>query len=128
MTSEPSESDEAASDPDIFESIRNAIDGLDESADVRRVYGDPITAGGKTLVPVARVAYGIGGGFGRSTGMVTDTEDSEGGGGGGGTIALPVGVLEVSETGTRFVRFTDRKRVALALSVGFLLGLLFGRR
>lgn len=131
MTSEPSESDLTASDSDIFESVRNAIDGLDESANVRRVYGDPITVGGKTLVPAARVAYGIGGGFGRSgpeRETEPESEDSEGGGGGGGMIALPVGVLEVSETETRFVRFTDRKRLALALGVGILLGFLLGRR
>jgi len=130
MTTNPS--DRTAGDHDIFDSVRNAIDGIDESADVRRVYGDPITVNGKTLVPVARVAYGIGGGFGQSTGTEAEDEtrtgDSEGGGGGGGMIALPVGVLEVSEEGTRFVRFADRKRLALAMAVGFLLGFLLRRR
>jgi uncharacterized spore protein YtfJ len=130
MTADATESDVTASDSGVFEFVKGAIEGLEESADVRRVYGDPITVGGKTLVPVARVAYGFGGGFGRGTeaGSEREPADGEGGGGGGGVVAHPVGVLEVSDAETRFVRFADRKRVALALGVGLALGLLLGRR
>ena len=126
MTTKASESEANAGDPGIFESVKSAIDGLGDSADVRRVYGDPITVEGKTLVPVARVAYVIGGGFGSNS--TRDAEDSEGGGGGGGMMAHPVGVLEITEEETRFVRFADTKRTAVAVGVGILIGRLLGRR
>ena len=34
-------------------------------ADVKAVYGEPITAQGKTVVPVARIIYGYAAGAGR---------------------------------------------------------------
>lgn len=111
------------------ESIRAAIQGLRESANVENVYGEPIVTEGKTIVPIARVAYGFGGGFGSGPEMDEEAGErgGEGGGGGGGVMARPVGVLEVTERETRFVRFTDWKRLALALDVGIVLGYLLAR-
>ncbi|MET9972054.1 spore germination protein GerW family protein, partial [Streptomyces sp. NPDC006356] len=43
-------------------------------------------------IPVARVAYGLGGG----AGWGGDAEGREGGGGGGGADARPVGYIEIS--------------------------------
>jgi uncharacterized spore protein YtfJ len=37
---------------------------LGSSATVKSVFGEPIHVNGKTVVPVARVAYRFGGGFG----------------------------------------------------------------
>jgi uncharacterized spore protein YtfJ len=48
----------------------------------------------------------------------------EGGGGGGGVRALPAGVLEITDEATRFVPFTDAGRLALAFTVGAVLGAL----
>ena len=36
-----------------------------QNASVKNVYGDPIQAGNKTIIPVARIAYGLGGGYGQ---------------------------------------------------------------
>ncbi len=47
--------------PDIF---RNITDKLQTSASVKTVYGEPVTAEGKTIIPVARVRYGFGAGGG----------------------------------------------------------------
>src|SRR5215470_11951041 len=65
------------------------------TASVKSVFGDPIRADGKTIVPVARVAYGFGAGFGRGeeTHQAAATQHGEGGGGGGGLTAVPAGVL-----------------------------------
>jgi hypothetical protein len=53
------------------------------SRSVRAIYGEPISAQGKTVIPVARVMYAYGAGAG--TGGVGDTSArGEGGGGGGG--------------------------------------------
>ena len=118
----------------VGESIRSIVDDLGEHASVRSVYGDPIEAAGKTIVPVARVAYGFGGGFGRG-GEETEGEgvEGEGGtgegfGGGGGVSARPVGVVEIDGEETRLLRFGDRRRLGLAMLTGLALGLLVGRR
>ena len=42
-------------------------------------------------------------------------------------IARPVGVLEITEAGTRFIPFVDPSRLGIALIVGFLIGLTVGR-
>ncbi|WP_227354845.1 spore germination protein GerW family protein [Haladaptatus salinisoli] len=90
---------------------------LGERASVEAVYGDPISVGDRTVVPVASVGYGFGGGG-----------DEDGGGMGGGVGATPVGALELTPDGTRFVRFSNPRRVGVALVVGFVLGVLFGRK
>lgn len=105
-----------------IDSIRSAIDELSENASVQRVYGDPIDVEGKTIIPVARAGYGFGGGFG------SGPETGEGGGGGGGVKTTPVGVIEITETETRFVRLRDWKRLLLAVGAGVALGVLLGRR
>src|SRR5580658_8799826 len=80
-------------------------------ANVKAIYGEPVSAHGKTIIPVAKIMYGYGAGAG--TGGVGDTSArGEGGGGGGGVRAVPVGVIEISEQQTRFVPVTDRKKLA----------------
>ena len=37
---------------------------LGQTATVKNVYGEPIIAGDKTIIPVALVMYGFGGGYG----------------------------------------------------------------
>jgi uncharacterized spore protein YtfJ len=61
-------------------------------ASVTAVYGEPVTADGVTVIPVARVAFGFGGGAGREVGA---TKGAEGGGGGGGAEAKPLGCIEI---------------------------------
>ena len=36
---------------------------LESSATVKKVYGDPLEAQGKTVIPVAKISCGLGGGF-----------------------------------------------------------------
>ncbi|MFC6973530.1 spore germination protein GerW family protein [Halomicroarcula sp. GCM10025709] len=130
MSTDPTvETDEP--NQNLLHTVRSGIDELSESASVQRVFGDPITTEGKTIVPVARVAYGFGSGFGSGGAEDEgefDGETGQGGGGGGGMSVTPVGALEVTPDGTRFVRVGDWKRAALALGVGLVAGLLLGRR
>ena len=81
----------------------------------------PIVAGDKTIIPVAKIAYGFGGGTG-SGGLEIKTARGEGGGGGGGVGALPVGVFEVGPQGTRFVAVGDKKKLLGTLLLGAALG------
>jgi uncharacterized spore protein YtfJ len=106
---------------------------LHSSASTHTIYGDPIETQGKTLIPVAKVSYGFGGG---ATGMnVLDTPDKppsgkalEGGGGGGGVCMVPLGIVEVTLEQTRFLPFGGGKRMLGTLIVGLLGGILIGRR
>lgn len=103
-----------------------------DAATVRLVFGEPIEAAGKTVVPVARVAFGFGGGASpaprrRAQGEGEGTED-EAAGGGGGVFATPVGVVEIDQEGTRFVRFAQELHLGLAFAAGLLFGLALARR
>ena len=91
---------------------------LGSTATVKSVFGEPITTHGKTVVPVAKVAYGFGGGFGIGKHGAQAERQGEGGGGGGGVRAFPAGALEITEARTRFVPFTDLKWLVAAFAAG----------
>jgi uncharacterized spore protein YtfJ len=98
------------------------------AADVETVYGEPVTRGDRTVVPVARVGYRFGGGFGSGGGSSEAEEHTGYGGGGGGAVtAEPAGALEISPEGTRFVDTERRWPLLVAFLIGALLGWL-GRR
>ena len=102
-------------------------DALGSTATVKSVFGEPIQADGKTIVPVARVAYGFGGGSG--TGRNRAHGRRRGEGGGGGVRACPAGALEITEDATRFIPFVDRQRLLAALTAGLgLVALILARR
>jgi uncharacterized spore protein YtfJ len=113
--------------------LTNIVDGVLErlvkSGSVRTVYGDPVTVGGRTVIPVARVGYGFGGGFGKASGLAPpgDHAPEEGGGGGGGMMARPVGALEITAEGTRFIEFGQGRALGAAFAAGLGLGLLIAR-
>jgi uncharacterized spore protein YtfJ len=109
--------------------FRDVKDALLANANVKAVFGEPIQAGDKTIIPVARVAYGFGAGSGTGRGGRSGDGPGiggEGGGGGGGVAAMPVGVVEVGPVGTRFVRVSGTRRLVGAASVGLMLGMFVG--
>lgn len=110
----------------IEDRLSSMVERIQEHATVESVYGDPVETEGKTVIPVAKIAYGFGGGFGSSEDGDDEAAANEGGGMGGGVAAKPVGVVEITDDYTRFVRATDDRRLAvvalLALVVGYLLG------
>ncbi|MCC6342011.1 MAG: hypothetical protein IT166_07430 [Bryobacterales bacterium] len=103
------------------ELLRQIGETLGETANARTVFGEPIHHGGRTVVPVARVSYGFGGGFG-SQGEAQRA--GEGGGGGGGVRAYPAGALEISGEGTRFIQFPRFRWLAAAFGAGLAIGAL----
>ncbi len=105
--------------------LESMFEPLTRSASVRSVYGEAISANGKTIIPVARLAYGFGSGWGRKH---HDQDSPEGEGGGGGVYAVPIGVVEVTDAETRFVALHDRRVLAGAMLVGFCLGAFWARR
>lgn len=109
---------------------------LTQSASVKNVFGEPIHAGDKVIIPVAQVMLGMGGGYGHGTqknkqlplpdlSQRTSQDNPEtagGGGGGGGLYATAKGVFEVTPKGTRFVPAHDWRHLVTVLTVGFVLG------
>ncbi len=98
--------------------LQEALGALVNQAGVKTVYSEPITVDGRTIVPVARVRCGFGGGSGRNG----RSKESEGGGGGGGFVARPVGFVEVDEQGARFVPILDPQSIAVGVGIGLGMG------
>lgn len=93
--------------------VSELMDRVKGSARVEIVYGEPREAAGKTVIPVAVVAYRLCAGAGAgSLGREDSRRAGSGGGGGMGTVRVqPVAVLEVSEGGTRVVPVLDWTRI-----------------
>ena len=110
-----------------FEQVLGSVgERLQRNASVKSVFGKPIERNGKTLIPVARVGFGLGGGSKPSRAGDKENGTEEGGGGGGG--ATPVGVFEVTDDSTRFIPIGAKKKLAGALLLGLLVGFLLGKR
>ena len=107
--------------------LQSLKDSVLSQASVKTIYGEPISAQGKTVIPVAKIMYGYGGGAGTG-GVGESSARGEGGGGGGGVRAVPVGVVEISDQQTRFVPISDRRKLTAAVLAGVGLGLMLGRR
>jgi uncharacterized spore protein YtfJ len=111
---------------DPKEILTTLADRFSTSGKVQTVFGEPIEAHGKTIVTVARVSYGLGAGGGGEN--KSQSEDAIGGSGGGGGVNInPIGVLEISESGTRFIRFFDPKAAARLIAAGVMLGFVLRR-
>jgi len=100
---------------------------LQSSANVKTVYGDAITAEGKTIIPIARVAYGFHAGI-RPQHKDGGEERAEAGRGGGGVHVKPLGVLEITKEETKFIPIGERRKLAGVLLLGLLVGVWIGGR
>jgi uncharacterized spore protein YtfJ len=99
----------------MLEDLLGRIARIEEQATVKAVFGEPIRTDGRTLVPVARVAYGFGIGLGRNREREEGEEETgEGGGGGGGATVRPMAVLEITDAGIRVRPIVDLTRLVLA--------------
>lgn len=107
----------------VHELMRDVEQAVTSSASVKNIFGEPIQHNGRTVVPVARVAYGFGGGGGSGK-----LPEGEGGGAGVGVVALPVGVVDISDEGTRYISFSPNKKLLGAFAVGALAGMFLLRR
>jgi uncharacterized spore protein YtfJ len=86
---------------------------------VRTVFGDPVTQGDRTVIPVARVTanYGFGAGSGQGEGDEEHQRGSGGGGGGGGRVkASPIGYIEMTNGSAHFVPIIDRTTILTTLA------------
>lgn len=118
----------------LKEIIQTVSERIQNTATVKTVYGDPVTAEGKTIIPVAKVRYGFGGGGGWGSEGSANNGDGDkggegsGGGGGGGVEVRPVGMIEITTGETRYISFEDNRRIAKLVVLGMILSFLLVRR
>jgi uncharacterized spore protein YtfJ len=112
---------EGARDPSRIAGELGEIFG--RAARVNTAFGDPVTQGGLTVVPVARARWGLGGGRGlRPNG---NGQDRAGMGGGGGMRVDPVGIVVMRGEDAEFRPIPPEIRWRLlvgAAALGFLIG------
>jgi uncharacterized spore protein YtfJ len=116
--------------------IEKLAAGLSQSASVKNVYGEPIQSGDKTIIPVACISYGLGGGYGQGKKPRKPSEhettlerpEGEGAGGGGGMYARAKGIYEITPTSTRFIPVNGGREILLGVVIGFLVKALFFSR
>ena len=100
-----------------------AVKLLARMTGARLCFGDAVTNGGRTVIPVASLRTAGGGGFGSGP----DSSPGQGGGGGGAIDARPVGFIEIGPEGTRFERIDDGRAALRAVAAGSIALLLVGR-
>jgi uncharacterized spore protein YtfJ len=98
--------------------LEEVFKSIIEHAGAKAVYGEPVSVNGKTVLPVAQVRYGFGSG-GKGNGQH---------GGGGGLIAKPLGVVEITQSQTRFIPIVSSRALVIAVGLGVGLGFLAGSR
>lgn len=91
--------------------VTRLAEHLGRNASASAVFGAPVERDGVTVIPVARVRWGVGGGGGRGR---RKGQTDDGFGGGGGVQAAPLGFIEVRDGGARYRRIRDPLRVAIA--------------
>jgi uncharacterized spore protein YtfJ len=88
--------------------LERMADRIGARASVSAVFGEAIERGEVTIVPVARVRWGFGGGAGGADQLPEAPGDTGaaswagGGGGGGGAAADPIGYVEIGPDGATF--------------------------
>ncbi len=93
---------------------------LGGTAQAATIFGAPVERGDVTVIPVARAAYGFGGGSGTRSG-------EQGSGGGGGVRVTPVGYIEMRPGVVLYRPIRDWAVVIPALAAGALLTLVAAR-
>ena len=80
--------------------MKEVVTQLEKMITTRTIVGEPITAAGKTVIPISKVSFGFGSGGGEGK---RGEEGGFGGGGGGGAKIEPVAFLVISEEDVKLV-------------------------
>jgi uncharacterized spore protein YtfJ len=100
-----------------IQELLDTLADLREKADVNTCFGTPVTIEGRTVIPVAKIAYGFGMGIGHGIATEEEPEETSGGagaGGGGGVMAHPLAAVEVTSEGVWVDPIVDKQKMALA--------------
>jgi uncharacterized spore protein YtfJ len=124
-----------------LDQLFDSVEKVRETAHWRAAFGEPQVFEDKTVIPVARVGYTFGLGFGSGTGPKAEEGEAvpggEGGGGGGGASSKPLGVVVVTKDNVYFEETVDASKIVLAgigvaalfvMQLGKTLRVIFRRR
>lgn len=115
------------------EAVQETLERFLETANVDRVYGEPIQHGEYLIIPSAEILVGLGFGTGYGAGQGERDEAGStpgglggGGGGGGRVLSRPVAVIVASPEGVRVQEVVDPTKIALAAltAAGFMFGMM----
>ena len=90
--------------------LTRVAERLGAGAAASAVFGTPVERDGVTVIPVARLRWGFGGGSGRGR----NEKAQDGWGGAGGVQAAPLGFIEMTDGGAQYRRVHDPLRLAIA--------------
>ena len=113
------------------ERFSKLLKSLGAAATAKAVFGQPVEKDGTTIVPVARVRFGVGGGGGRGAGRKKKADDGDaeqvGYGQGGGVQAGPLGYIELSGGTASYKRIADPARpLVIAMLIPLVAAISFG--
>ncbi|NOQ48171.1 MAG: sporulation protein [Methanococcoides sp.] len=86
--------------------MKEVTSELERLVSAKTVVGEPVIAGGKTILPITKVSFGFGSGGGE--GSKDGGESGFGGGGGGGAKIEPVAFLVISDEGVRLMTLSGK--------------------
>jgi uncharacterized spore protein YtfJ len=106
---------EQATKPRKRSFVERLAERVGMQASAKAVYADAVERDGVTVIPVAKVRWGFGGGTGRKQGK-------RGKGAGGGLQAAPLGYIEIKEGQTEFKPIHDPMNLVPLVAMGGLAG------
>jgi uncharacterized spore protein YtfJ len=105
--------------------VQETMEELLETANVSKVYGEPIVHEETLIIPAAEVVALAGFGAGYGSGGPAEDVGGEGGGGGGGgkTFSRPVAIVIADREGVRVEPVIDPTKIALTFftALGFMI-------
>lgn len=95
--------------------IERLAERVGECAKSTTIYSAPVQSDGVTVIPVAKVRWGFGGGSGRKSGK-------RGKGGGGGVQVSPLGYIEMKDGRSEYKPIRDPANLAPLMVIGGVVG------
>lgn len=121
----PKQGDTAAKDTTpAADFVTMLADGQGVVAKAHSAFGEPVRQGDVTIVPVARVRWGFGGGLGKGG---SEAAGGGGGGGGGGVRVFPLGYIEINKDGAEYKPIHDPANLVPLVVAGGVAGWLLLR-
>ena len=106
---------EQATKPRKRSFVERVAERMGMQASAKAVYAEAVECDGVTVIPVAKVRWGFGGGTGRKRGK-------GGKGAGGGLQAAPLGYIEIKEGQTEFKPIRDPMNLVPLVAMSGLAG------
>ncbi|AHE67559.1 spore germination protein GerW family protein [Legionella oakridgensis] len=98
--------------------IEHVVSAISLTIKGKTIFADPIEHEDTKIIPVTRIRYGIGGGFGHKK------SGDRGEGGGGGIVAEPIGYIELKKGQSTFKRIKASPSLPVVILASGIAGFL----